>query len=253
MSVPAEPAATAQQPGALRRSLGSIWSILFWSVLILGLVSFRFIGFELFAIPSASMTPTLLAGDYIVVSKFAYGYSRYSFPAEPNFPHGRIFGSLPERGDVAVFVNPRTGEDYIKRIVGLPGDRIQMVHGILTINGQPCKRGRIDDYTERNLNEHYHRTFETTRYRYVEMLPNGGEHEILGEVTTQPEDSLPQDDTAVFQVPDGSFFAIGDNRDNSMDSRFQGGDYIPLENLIGRAEFRLFSVESFGRLFGSIR
>src|SRR5581483_6229527 len=127
VSIPAEPPAIvpAEVP---RRSLGGMLNVAFWVTLIVGFLSFRFAFFEPFDIPSGSMTPTLLAGDYVIVSKFSYGYGPYSFPFVDGVLHHRIFAGGPERGDVAVFVNPHTGEDYIKRIVGLPGDRIQMIH-----------------------------------------------------------------------------------------------------------------------------
>jgi signal peptidase I len=204
--------------------------------------------FEPFNIPSGSMTPTLLTGDYVFVSKFSYGYSRYSFPLAPGFIHGRFFSSLPKRGDVAVFINPHTGEDYIKRIVGLPGDKIQVVHGILTINGEPSKRERIGDYLEHEWDDRYDRPVDVLRYHYIETMPDGVKHEILGEPTRDPEDSLPQDNTELFTVPDGMFFAMGDNRDNSADSRLDLG-YVPLENLVGRADRRFISLEAGAHLW----
>ena len=177
---------------------------------------------EPFNIPSGSDEPTILSGDYLAVSRYAYRLYR------------------PERGDIAVFINPHTGEDYIKRIVGLPGDTVQVSHGILSINGQAVQRRRIADYHVRTWLDIYQRYDDRVRYRYIETLPNGLSHEILGADLNQPEDSLPQDNTPVFDVPPDRFFAMGDNRDNSGDSRFSLG-YVPLANLIGRAEFCLFS------------
>ena len=176
---------------------------------------------EPFEVPSASSEPTIANGDFVAVSRYAY----------------RLGG--PARGDVAVFINPHTGEDYIKRIVGLPGDTVQLKRGILSINGQPAERKRIEDYHQRDWLEMYRRYDDTPRYRYIEMLPGGRPHEILGAQTNLPEDGMPQDNTQVFKVPAGHFFAIGDNRDNSNDSRFQGS--IPLDNLVGCAEFIYFS------------
>jgi signal peptidase I len=219
-------------------SLGEVIRTVVYALLIALVI--RTAAFQPFNIPSGSMTPTLLTGDYVFVSMFSYGYSRYSLPFAPDFLHGRLFGSLPKRGDVAVFVNPHTGQDYIKRIVGLPGDHIQVVKGILTINGEPSKRERIDDYLEKEWDDRYGPR-DTLRYHYIETLPNGVKHEILGDQVGQPEDSMPQDDTQVFDVPPGDFFAMGDNRDDSADSRLDLG-YVPVENLIGRAEIRFISI-----------
>jgi len=219
-------------------SIGEVVLTVIYALLVALVI--RTLFFEPFNIPSGSMTPTLLTGDYVFVSKFSYGYSRYSLPFAPSFLHGRIFGSLPKRGDVAVFINPHTGEDYIKRIVGLPGDHIQVVHGVLTINGEAAKREKIDDYVEREWDDNYDREYDTLRYRYVETMPNGVKHEILGEPTSQPEDSLPQDDTQIFEVPADSFFAMGDNRDNSADSRVPvdagGVGMLPIDDLVGRVD-----------------
>jgi signal peptidase I len=177
---------------------------------------------EPFNIPSGSGEPTIANGDYVAVSRYAYRLHQ------------------PARGDIAVFINPHTGEDYIKRIVGLPGDTVQLTRGVVSINGQTGQRTRITDYHERTWQEMYRRYEDDVRYRYTETLPNGRPHDILGGHVTLPEDSLPQDNTGTFKVPDGRFFAIGDNRDNSNDSRLDLG-YVPLANLVGRAEFCYFS------------
>jgi signal peptidase I len=201
---------------------------------------------EPFNIPSGSMIPTLLIGDYLFVSKYSYGYSKHSFPFSLGFFSGRIFGQMPERGDVTVFKYPgdqgqglnRT--DYIKRIVGLPGDRIQVVDGILRINGKPVERIKVGDYVQGGGGGY------RTNTLYNEVLPNGRRHEII-----EATDSGMSDNTPVFQVPPGHFFMMGDNRDDSMDSRThltlsngsaaQLGWYVPAENLVGRAEFIFFS------------
>ena len=222
-------------------SLGEVIRTVVYALLIALLI--RTVAFQPFNIPSGSMTPTLLTGDYVFVSMFSYGYSRYSLPFAPGFLHGRLFGSLPKRGDVAVFVNPHTGDNYIKRIVGLPGDKIQVTNGVLMINGEAAKRERVEDYLEREWDETYQRPEGILRYRYVETLPNGVKHEILGEPTRQSEDSLPQDNTEIFAVPPDNFFAMGDNRDDSADSRLNLG-YVPVENLVGRADIRFISVEA---------
>lgn len=191
----------------------------------------RTFAYEPFNIPSGSMIPTLLVGDYVFVSKLSYGYSRYSLPFAPIPFEGRIFADSPERGDVAVFRNPSQPDiDYIKRIVGLPGDTIQVRNGILHINGEAVTRRRIDDYelpSGRKVRQ------------YVETLPNGVEHRIL----ESRGDTGPYDDTRSYTVPEGHFFAMGDNRDSSQDSRFLGHvGYIPRDLLIGRAEVLFFSV-----------
>lgn len=226
---------------------------------ILIALAFKTFAYEPFNIPSGSMIPTLLVGDYLFVSKFSYGYSRYS-PPFFSLPllRGRIFFSEPdvERGDVAVFKLPRDNKtDYIKRIVGLPGDRIQVVNGILHINGQAVKREQIDDFIVR---DHFGNTLRIPRF--IETLPNGRSHPILEE----KGDNGSSDNTRVFTVPAGHYFAMGDNRDNSQDSRFIG--FVPAENLVGRAEILFFSVDGdvwkfwkwarslrFDRMFEGIR
>lgn len=199
-------------------------------------VGIRTIAFEPFNIPSGSMIPTLLIGDYLFVSKYSYGYSRYSIPFAPNLFSGRILGKVPERGDVAVFKFPRDNQtDYIKRIVGLPGDRIQMKSGQLFINGVQVPRQARGDFTAEEQGA------RTVARLYIETLPNGRKHEILkmyeeGGLNTTPE----------FKVPEGHVFAMGDNRDNSSDSRVMdssGVGFVPIENLVGRAEFIFFSID----------
>ena len=202
-----------------------------WAVVIA--LGVRTVAFEPFNIPSGSMIPTLLVGDYLFVSKYSYGYSRYSLPLSLPLIPGRILNSAPERGDVAVFKLPSDNStDYIKRIIGLPGDRIQVRRGRLWINGEQVKRERVEDFVF---------TFENRRItriaQFVETLPNGRRHRIL-EMT----DSAPLDNTKVYTVPQGHFFAMGDNRDNSLDSRVLSGvGFVPAENLVGRAEVLFFS------------
>ncbi len=195
--------------------------------------------YEPFSIPSASMVPTLLIGDYLFVSKFSFGYSRYSLPLGLPLLSGRLFFNAPQRGDVVVFKLPRDPSiDFIKRIVGLPGDKMQMVEGILQINGQPIKRERIEPY----FYEENNRT--STYVHYLETLPNGYRHDII-----EIGDDGPLDNTGVFTIPQGSYFMMGDNRDNSADSRDpdSGVGFVPAENLVGRAEFIFFSTDGYAR------
>lgn len=185
--------------------------------------------YEPFNIPSGSMKPTLLVGDYLFVSKLSYGYSRYSLPLSLPLIPGRILFSPPERGDVVVFKLPSDNStDYIKRIVGLPGDRIQVRGGILHINGEPVKRRRIEDFSS----EEGGRGIP----QFIETLPNGREHRILETSDFQSADNTPE-----FLVPADHYFAMGDNRDNSRDSRFYEVGPIPAVNLVGRAEILFFS------------
>ncbi len=194
----------------------------------------RVILFEPFNIPSGSMKPTLLEGDFLFVSKYSYGYSRYSFPWALAPFEGRIWESPVERGDVAVFREPRyLREDYIKRIVGLPGDRIQVIAGVLHINGTPVERERVEDF---EIVDPYGNSVLVPQY--LETLPNGRAHRIL----ETSGDLGRLDSTAEIVVPEGHYFAMGDNRDNSADSRVIG--LVPAENMVGRAEILFFSIEN---------
>ena len=198
----------------------------------------RTFAYEPFNIPSGSMKPTLLVGDYLFVSKFSYGYSHYSLPFSPKIFRGRILSGEPERGDVAVFKQPIDNRtDYIKRIVGLPGDTIQVIGGILHINGEAVKREKVTDRPDRNALD-----MPATVTEYIETLPNGAQHLIWEEA-----DDRIYDNTRAFKVPEGHYFGMGDNRDNSQDSRAIG--FIPAENLIGRAEFLFFSHNSSARFW----
>jgi len=201
--------------------------------LIIALVIRTFL-FQPFNIPSGSMKATLLVGDYLFVSKFSYGYSHYSLPLSPNLFPGRIWASQPNRGDVVVFRLPRDDStDYIKRVIGLPGDRIQMIDGVLHINGEPVKRERIEDFID---TEEGARDQRIRRWR--ETLPNG-----VSYTTLDLMDKGYLDNTQVYEVPAGHYFMMGDNRDNSTDSRVlsQVG-YVPFENIVGRAQIIFFSI-----------
>jgi len=226
------------------KSKGTVWETVRVIIIAL-LLAFvvRIFLFQPFNIPSGSMKPTLLIGDFLFVSKFSYGYSQYSFPFGLVSFDGRILASKPDRGDVAVFKLPRdNNSDYIKRIVGLPGDRIQMINGVLHINGEAVERERIDDF---NLEVSRGRTREVRRYR--ETLPNGVSYQTLDEYNNRPGDN-----TDVFLVPAGHYFMMGDNRDNSSDSRFfgsRGVGFVPAENLIGRADVIFFSASEDASIF----
>jgi signal peptidase I len=203
--------------------------------LIFSPVLFRTLLFQPFDIPARSMVPTLLEGDYLFVSKYAYGYTHYSLPFSPRVFPGRIFGSAPARGDVVVFRLPKDDSvDYIKRVVGLPGDRIQMKQGLLYINGTAVVRERLADLVEGDscgLDS----GARTKRWR--ETLPNNVSYETMDCV-----DNGFYDNTNVYTVPDGHFFMLGDNRDNSTDSRVLSAvGYVPLENIVGRAGLIFYS------------
>ena len=202
-------------------------------------LGFRSLLFEPFNIPSGSMIPTLLVGDYLFVSKYSYGYSRYSFPFGIALFDGRVFERSPERGDVAVFRQPQNESvAFIKRIVGLPGDRIQVTDGILRINDVAVNRVRKGFATASD-------GYNVIRFAvYQETLPNGKSYLIQ-----ERSDDDVLDNTNVFLVPEGHYFMMGDNRDNSRDSRTTSVGMVPAENLIGRAERLFFSHNSSAHLW----
>lgn len=190
--------------------------------------------FEPFHIPSSSMKPNLLIGDYIFVAKYSYGYSRYSFPFGIKFFDGRIFNTAPKRGDVAVFRLPsNTNINYVKRVIGLPGDEIQMREGVLYINDKKVEK--INDGIFKD------ESYEFGTKEIAQFLENLPEGKII---KTLDEKETPADDTGIYKVPKGHYFMMGDNRDNSQDSRFQSYvGYVPEENLVGRTTYIFFSTK----------
>ena len=203
--------------------------------LLIALVIRTFL-FQPFNIPTGSMIATLLVGDYLFVEKFAYGYSRHSFPFSLVPFSGRVFGTAPTRGDVIVFKMPNKNsehymEDYIKRVVGMPGERIQVLNGVLYINGKAVPKVRTDDFIEQ---DDFGLTAHIPQFR--ETLPEGKSYLVLDRGISE------FDNTEEFTVPAGHYFMMGDNRDNSDDSRGNVG-YVPAEDLVGRAELRFFSID----------
>jgi signal peptidase I len=230
---------------------------IFWALLIAGV--FRTLFFQPFWIPSGSMKDTLLIGDFLFVNKMAYGYSQHSCPFSICPIEGRIFGSEPERGDVIVFRHPVTNDDFIKRLIGLPGDTVQMQGGRLILNGTPVPIEETEPFVEtfepqgpqqilpRCANAPVAAGEDCIKPRRLEALPDGPTHATLdiGNFRT--------DDTPVFTVPEGHYFFMGDNRDNSSDSRVPrsigGVGFVPYENLIGRADRVIFSSAGSRMLF----
>jgi len=266
-ATPLAPPSNKKKPAPEHESIIETVKTVVYALLI-ALVIRTFL-FQPFNIPSGSMEATLLIGDYLFVEKFAYGYSRYSFPWGLGPISGRIWeGKGPQRGDVVVFKLPRdTSVDYIKRVIGLPGDRIQLINGQIYLNNKPVPRVRVADYIEDDA-------LGTPRHilRYRETLPGGKSYFVLARDPGGPENN-----TDVYVVPPGHYFMMGDNRDNSLDSRFaptgkgdvfdrsDGVGYVPAINLEGKAEFIFFSIDGsifevwewpwtirFNRMFTSI-
>ncbi|SFG86652.1 MULTISPECIES: signal peptidase I [Sulfitobacter] len=247
---------------------------IFWALLIAGV--FRTLFFQPFWIPSGSMKETLLIGDFLFVNKMAYGYSYASCPSLMlpgvgieidakdvcgvfDGDNERLFGSEPERGDVVVFRHPVSGRDYIKRLIGLPGDKVQIQNGVISLNGTPVKVEDAGTFEEvmapqgpqqlrpRCENGPVGQGGTCVKSRQIETLPNGVSHPILN-ITNQQSDN-----TGVYTVPEGHYFFMGDNRDNSADSRLAqragGVGFVPFENLIGRADRIVFSSAGRSMLF----
>jgi len=240
-------------PRAAKRSEGRDFTLFLVKLLLVTLIVRSFL-VTLFFIPSESMQPRLLVGDFLIAAKWPYGYSRWSLPYGVPLFQGRVFGSLPDRGDVVIFrAPPDQSQDYIKRVIGLPGDRVQMRDGTLWLNGAPAARQRIADFVERpgvdercaapEFVEAGPAGERLCRYpRYRETLPGGRSYETLDIGATQA------DDTQVYTVPAGHLFLMGDNRDRSADSRFEprpggGIGFVPVENLVGEAMLTVFSTD----------
>ena len=235
---PADQPADATAQAKPKKKEGDSWietiKTIFYALLIALVI--RTVLFQPFNIPSASMQATLLVGDYLFVEKYAYGYSKASVPYMLAPFSGRIFGSAPERGDVVVFKMPNVNSpeyhwDYIKRVIGLPGDRVQMINGVLYLNDKPIPKVRVADYVETDA---FGITTKVRQYR--ETLPSGRSYQVLDLGDSE------EDNTQAFVVPPGHYFMMGDNRDNSDDSRMSVG-YVPAEDLVGRAKLRFFSVD----------
>lgn len=248
----------ARRPGAGTRDKGRRGGIvrLVIEVALIAWVIRSFV-FAPFSIPSGSMLPALFIGDYVLTAKWPYGYSRYSFPwGIPSFD-GRIFGALPERGDVVVFRVPGSSEDFVKRVIGLPGDTIEVRDGMLILNGRPIPRQQQGTFAMPISDNSPCRVVGGATQMiapadgggrsclyptYRETLPGGHSYEVIDQV-----DNPRADDFGPIRVPDGHLFLMGDNRDDSLDSRFsraEGGiGFVPLENLIGRATIIFWSTD----------
>lgn len=229
-----------EEPDAVSELI-EIAKTVFYALLIA--LFLRVLFFQPFTIPSASMEPTLLQGDYIIVSKYSYGYSRNSIPFSPPLFRGRILEKAPQRGDIVVFKLPRDGRtDYIKRLVGLPGDRIQVKGGALFINGTAVPRKALPTVM---VDSGY--GFNRSVQRFEETFPNGKRF-VTYDYGTDGE----KDDTEVYVVPEDHYFFMGDNRDVSLDSRYPteiGVGYVPAENLVGKAQVIMLSWNQDASLF----
>ncbi len=238
-------AAAAKQDGVWETVKTVVYALLIAGV-------FRTLFFQPFWIPSGSMKDTLLVGDFLFVNKMAYGYSQHSCPFSMCPFSGRLFGSEPARGDVVVFRHPVNGSDFIKRVIGLPGDTVQMRNGVLFLNGEPMsltpEAPFEEDYVRQGSQQLLPRCTNAPvgqggvceKERFTETLPGGVTHSVLNFEANGRGDNTPE-----YVVPEGHYFMIGDNRDNSIDSRFPqsigGVGFVPYENILGRADRVIFS------------
>jgi signal peptidase I len=228
----------ADEPKKPNEIVETVKTLVIAGLIALGIHSFLIAPFW---IPSGSMVPSLLVGDYLFINKFAYGYSRFSLPFAPDLFSGRLLGHAPKRGDVVVFVSPTgSGEVLVKRLIGLPGDNVQMSGGQLLLNGTQVPRNAEGLYNDDSSG------YPVLGQRYAEVLPGGPTHEVL-KLTDAPEDygGVDPNNTPVYTVPAGEYFFMGDNRDNSEDSRFLDGPvgFVPAENLLGPAFLILGSMD----------
>ena len=209
-------------------NLKSIGLAVFIALLIRSFVA------EPFNIPSGSMKPNLLVGDFIFVTKWSYGYSKHSLPFSIPLIPKKIFSNIPNRGDIVVFKTPEDNRtDYIKRVIGLPGDKIRVTNGEIYLNENKILRKKLNDFIDNDKN-----AFIKRIRKYVEY-----HDDLTFEVLDIMDDGI-ADNTKLFLVPKGHFFVMGDNRDNSQDSRFKTVGFIPIENLVGKARFIFFSLEN---------
>jgi signal peptidase I len=251
-SLPAEAEAPAESPAEKPKKKQDSF-LVFLIKLVVIVVLFRTLLFTSFMIPSESMMPRLLVGDYLFAAKWPYGYSGASLPIDWNRGPGRLFGSLPDRGDIVIFKHPIDRSDYVKRVIALPGDTVQMVGGQLVLNGEPVQKDRIGDFvttirpTEgcrevRFTQRRPDGSFVCSYPQFRETLPSGVSYNVL-------DFGLgPADTRAPVVIPEGMLFLMGDNRDNSLDSRFRaepgaGIGLVPVENVVGQASFMFFSTD----------
>jgi signal peptidase I len=251
-AVPADSAGDKPVGTPKKKEEGSfVW---FLVKLVIAVLLFRTLLFTSFSIPSESMMPRLMVGDYLFAAKWPYGYSQASMPFDVKLWNGRIPAGVPTRGDVVIFKHPVDRTDYVKRVIGLPGDQVQMIAGVVHINGQPVPKVKVADFvvptrvadgcrgSDKFTRRSADGTFTCHYPQFRETLPNGVEYNVLDFGLRDVDTTLP------VVVPEGTLFLMGDNRDNSMDSRFppvagEGIGLVPIDNVVGRASFMFFSTD----------